>query len=114
MVEQRGEIAQVAEVARYRFAPAITTHVETNHAKTRGKVRELVLPLPVVGHARVNHHERLAIAGGFIVDAGAVDRRESGLAVRHSSALGSSCHSALRFGCTFATASNDSTQSRRV
>src|SRR5262245_12624438 len=83
MREQYRQIAQMSEIACDGFALAVAAQVETDHTITCGEVDEFVVPLPAVRHTGVNHHERLAAAGSFIVDTRTIDRREAAFKVTH-------------------------------
>ncbi len=69
MVQQRHQVGQVAEVAGDRIALAVAAQVVAEHAVVAGQGWKFVIPLPAVGDTGMEEHDRLALAGDFVVEA---------------------------------------------
>jgi hypothetical protein len=66
------------ETAVRRLALSVPAHVIAHDLVRPGEVLELIVPLPTVRHAGMDHDEWLAFAGGLTIELRAVSIYQAG------------------------------------
>ena len=67
------QILEVAEFAFDRFAFSVAAQIVTENAKALREMRKFVIPLAIVGHASMDHHEGLPLPRNLVVNASIVN-----------------------------------------